>query len=339
MYKSDSLTISIYGIGNFGFALLKHLDRKNSGNIKAFDRNEKLIENLRTRRRHLRFHKDVKVSSKINFCNNSKDLLQDSDILLLAVHSDATREVLNNIKKYLPPERKIMIVNTAKALDNHSGRRLSEIAQEELHDANYSYSLLAGGTIAKDLFKHEPLGMDLASKNIDEARFLADIFSSDNLKVYPSSDLIGVEYASALKNVISILAGIISGLGLSYGSETHVISRTAELIAEACVSDLGADKQTFSIGSQSWGNDLWMSCTGKTRNREFGTLIGKGKPVSQALETMAGQDKIVEGINTIRVLDKIEPFMQVAPIHLLYDLIIEQKINHEIFKKQIFNSL
>lgn len=340
MNKPHNFTVSIYGIGNFGFALLKHFDNKKDDkiNIQAFDRNKDLVINLEKNREHLFFHKNIKISSRVNFCDSPESLITNSDILILAVSSDATRQILKIVKEFAP-KKGLMIVNTAKALENHSGKRLSEIAEEELKGINYSYSLIAGGTIAKDLFRHEPLGMDMASQDFNQAKFLAEIFSSENLNVYPTDDLIGVEYASALKNVVSILAGIINGLGLSYGSETHVISRTAELISKACTDELGAKEKTFTIGGQSWGNDLWMSCTGKTRNREFGIMVGKGTPVADALAQMAEQNKIVEGINTIRIINKIKPLAKIPPIALLYDLIVKKNIEYSTLKKRIFENL
>lgn len=329
--------ISIYGIGNFGYALLKHLDNKNSSNfsLSAFDRNTELVSHLNAKRSHLYFHKGVCVSENIDFVSNIDALVKDCDVLILAISSNATNDILVKIKSKIKP--KTIIVNTAKALDYTNGRRLSEVVADIIGSAN-PYALIAGGTIAKDLFQHEPLGIDVACENKKALGQVVALLESDNLSVYPTTDLLGVEYASAFKNVVAILAGIVNGLGFSYGSETHIISRLAQSIGDILVSHYGASPKTFSIGSQSWGSDLWMSCTGNTRNREFGILLGSGKSAKDAIEYMHSQRKTVEGINTIKILDKLQPLMHIKELELLYKLIVTQEISIELLRNYLLGS-
>lgn len=302
------LKVSIYGIGNFGFALVKHLSKKAAKGqffLHAYDIDRRLRESLRKEGRHLIHHRDIRISKNVVIEENPKNLAGGADILILAVTSNAIREVVKGIKSYI--NKKIIILNTAKALDSQSGERFSVIISDSLKDMKYPFSIamIAGGTIAKDLFNEEPLGVDIASEDKKALRILKDIFVSDNLNVYPTTDLRGVEYASAFKNVISIFAGVIHGLGFSYGSETHMISRLAGEIKNLVVNKLGGRSDTFSIGSQCWGNDMWMSATGSTRNREFGILIGQGYTTKKALAKMQKENKTVEGINTIKAIKKI----------------------------------
>ncbi|MBU0613464.1 NAD(P)-binding domain-containing protein [Patescibacteria group bacterium] len=336
MYRKDKKTnISIYGLGNFGYALLKHFDKKLGINIvSGYDRNKTLLAHLMKERSHLSLYKEHRVSKNVIFAKNTKELLADCDILVLASPSHATREVIKKVKPYLTEG--ISIVNTAKALDYQTGKRLSEIIKKELNSKDYKYALFAGGTIASDLFKQEPLGATLACEDKEVLSKLVKIFESPNLHVYPSSDLSGVEYASAFKNVVSILAGIIKGMGFSFGSETHIITVIADEIENIVTSRLGGNKETFSMISQAWGNDLWMSCMGPTRNREFGVLLGKGFSVSDSLSNMKKQRKVVEGVNTIAILNKVVPLNDYPLLKYLYSLIIEKNIKAEAIKKIIF---
>lgn len=302
------LKISIYGVGNFGFALLNHLSKKADRGefaLYAYDRDKDLRKFLRNKRRYLIHHRKVGISKNVVIEEAPERLVKGTDILVLAVTSNAIREVVNNIKLYI--NKKIIILNTAKALDSNTGERFSVIISDYLRNIKYPFSLamIAGGTIAGDLFNGEPLGVDIASENRRVLRVLKDVFVSDNLNVYTTTDLKGVEYAAAFKNVISILAGMMHGLGFSYGSETHIISRTAAEVKRLVVNKLGGKERTFSIGSQCWGNDMWMSATGDTRNKEFGILLGKGYKVKEALKKMKKENKTVEGINTAKVIKKI----------------------------------
>lgn len=303
------LKISIHGIGNFGFALLKHLSKKADAEknivIYAHDRNKELIEHLQKERRHLLHHTNVTISDNVVFTNDVQEFMDNADVLILAVTSNAINEVVHNLKPFI--NKDLIILNTAKALDVKTGQRFSIIISNCLEDVGYLFSvaMFAGGTIAKDLFNHEPLGVDIASESGKTLEILKQIFIADNLNVYTTTDLAGVEYASSFKNVLAIFAGIICGLGFSYGSETHMISRAANEVKKLVVSRSWGLDETFSIESQCWGNDMWMSCTGNTRNREFGILLGQGHTTAEALEKMSEENKTVEGVHTVKAIGEI----------------------------------
>lgn len=323
------MKIAVYGVGNFGFAIIKHLSAnlalKNSVGIFAYDRNRKLIQNLQKNRKHLYHHKDILIKKNVTFTNITKDIFQDSDVIILAVTSQAINDVINKNKKKLNKDS--IIVNTAKALDNKNGERFSEIIMRitEIKKNKCSFAVLSGGTIASDLFHHEPLGVDIASKNQKALKILKKIFTTSNLNVYTTSDVSGVEYAGAFKNVISILAGIISGLKYSYGSETHFITRASEEVVNLIKKKTKIDSYTFSMKSQSWGNDLWLSCTGNTRNRQFGELIGRGYNTQRALRLMKSKHQAVEGINTIKSLKHFNITSKTPILNGLIDIIEKGK--------------
>lgn len=305
------LKISIFGIGNFGFAILKHLDNKQLVynhkyfELYAHDRNNRLIENLNKNKKHLLHHKNIRIGDTIVFTKDIHQLIANTDILILAVTSDAIREVISKLKYFI--NKDLIILNTAKALDKRTGKRCSEIIKDELIGIKYNcfLAMLSGGTIAEDLFNHEPLGVDIASSDETTLKILKNIFISSNLNVYTTNDLIGVEYASAFKNVLSIFSGIVEGLGFSYGSRTHMISRASKEIKTLVVDKLGGLESTFSIESQCWGNDMWMSCTGNTRNREFGILIGKNVNPKDVYMEMKRNNKAIEGMNTVKIIHKL----------------------------------
>jgi glycerol-3-phosphate dehydrogenase (NAD(P)+) len=332
-----TLKISIYGLGNFGYALLKHLDNKNNHKIEifAYDRNEILMKYLKKYRRHLFLHKSIKISQKICLTNDIGTLLEDCDVLIMAINSESTRDVIKKIKKFL--NKKIIIVNTAKAIDYKTGNRLSELFYEQIPKRKFSYSILAGGTIAKDLFHHEPLGADIACKNKNDLKILKNLFEAPNLKIYTTTDLTGVEYASAFKNIIAIMAGIINGMNFSFGSETHVISRSAYEI-QKIILKRGGKMSTFKTNSQSWTNDLWMSCMGNSRNREFGKLLGKGLKVNQAILIMKNQRKTVEGINTLKGINESKISKEYPLLNFLYRLIIKKSTNIDELKTMIVSN-
>jgi glycerol-3-phosphate dehydrogenase (NAD(P)+) len=303
------LKVSVYGVGNFGFALLKHLTRRQATGrdfaLYGYDNNKEVLDHLRTKRTHPLQHKNIRIGTSVIFPNNSQELVTDTDILILAVTSDAIGQVISDLKSHI--NRELIIVNTAKALDSKTGLTFSTIISECLRDTRHPFSvaMFAGGTIARDLANHELLGVDIASEDKRTLRILKDIFATDNLRVHTTTDIKGVEYAAAFKNVVSILAGIANGLGFSYGSQTYMISRAAGEVKRLVVGKLGAEEKTFSIESQCWGNDMWMSCTGNTRNRQFGILLGKGYKPREAVAKMQEGNKTVEGVNTVKTIKRL----------------------------------
>ena len=323
------MKIGIIGTGMFGFALARYLGKKYLGNdqitIMTYDRSAELIEHLRRYRTHLYHFKNKKLPPNVSFTTNKKELIDNADIVIMAVPSQDVRGVIKEIREHL--KAGVTILNTAKALEIKTAKTLSEVVNEEMTDTpNYTIAKLSGGTFAEDLVNEVPLGADVACENVTILKELQNIFHSEKMRIYGTTDLTGVEYAGAFKNVIAILAGIINGLGLPYGSETHMISRAAKEAKEIAVG-LGAKPQTFSMESQCWGNDLWMSCTGKSRNREFGRLIGSGLTPEEALKKMGEKRKLVEGYYTALAIPKLCKNAKVSmPIfNEIYKIVCENK--------------
>ncbi|MDD3566099.1 MAG: 2-dehydropantoate 2-reductase N-terminal domain-containing protein, partial [Methanothrix sp.] len=304
----------------------KYIEKSSGVSIIAYDRNMELIEHLQKYGTHLYHFSDKILPENISFTANEMHAVKNSDIVVMSVSSQSVREILRNIKPHL--KNNVILLNTAKALELGTAKTFSEVMNDELYNTPIKYELakLSGGTFAEDLLNGAPIGADIACVDSNVLIHLLNVFSGHNLRLYGNTDLIGVEYAGAFKNIIAILAGTISGLGLPYGSETYMISRAARDAKEIAIS-LGAKKHTFSMESQCWGNDLWMSCTGESRNRDFGILIGKGLPPKSALKKMEAEHKLVEGYYTIGAIPTLSKISCVnAPIfNEIYKIIYENK--------------
>jgi glycerol-3-phosphate dehydrogenase len=329
--------VLILGLGNFGYAILKHLDRYKSADytIAAFDRNPEVMEKLRKSGRHARIKPRHRISSKIVLPTSLEEIFPKVDILILAVTAASVTEVMSNLNVLRSVKKKLVIINTAKALAPKTGERLETIIKKHFLQP-FSYVYLAGGTIAEDLFNSYPLGATIASENLQSLRVTEKLLASPNFRLYPTKDVAGTEYCAAFKNVVSIFAGIISGLGWPYGSETYFISRFSREVEQFVIKELKGRPTTFGMDSQCWGNDLWMSCTGNTRNRQLGYLIGKGKSVSKAIVKMKKEKKAVEGLTTINVLPKLSPHLNNYPfLNLMYQIIIKGKPVEETIQRLI----
>lgn len=330
IYLVNNMKIAVVGTGMFGFSLAYHLGRKylenNKVTIMTYDINKELIKHLQKYQTHLYHFGNKQLFPNTSFTTDKKQLIKDADVVIIAVTSQAIRETIQQVKSYLNDG--VLLINTSKALESETGKTFSEVISEELKKIPIEYIIakFSGGTFAEDMVNEAPLGADIACENPHFLKKLQEIFHDRRLRVYGNTDVLGVEYAGAFKNIIAIFAGIINGLGLPYGSETHMISRAAKEAKEIAIA-LGAKPRTFSMGSQCWGNDMWMSCTGKSRNREYGRLIGSGLTPDEAWEKMKTARKLVEGYYTVGAIPKIRKKSKVeTPIFQeIYQIVYDGK--------------
>jgi len=153
--------------------------------------------------------------------------------------------------------------------------------------------------IAQELAKEDPLSAEIASADSEITLCLQNIMSSGILRIYRNDDVMGVEYAGALKNPLSISAGIARGLGYGDSTMGALISRGG-LEIERLAIKLGAKKQTFALGGLAGIGDMITSCLGGTRNSRFGELIGRGSSVGKALKIFKERHQLVEGYYTVK---------------------------------------
>lgn len=331
--------ITVYGLGYFGLAFMQHVDRvaQDEADLRAYVRGNGAATHIQEHGRHPQKFTDSELSRRFNVVSNPEEAVEGADLVVMATPSSSTRDVLDEIAPSLRPG--VTILNTAKALDIQTGRRLSEVYAEILGDFDYNYALFAGGTIDRELLDDQPLGADVASERVSVAQKLAQFLSTSNLSLTPTHDLMGVEMASAMKNVISVVSGFVQGREYDTGTMTYAISKTAGSIGRACIA-MGALERTFAIDSQCWGNDMWMSSIGgTTRNQQFGIRLGRGETIDEALEGMKQEGKTVESVSTVGSLGLYPTLMEVSPVKSLHDFIVTRKIDGDAFAERLFSYL
>jgi glycerol-3-phosphate dehydrogenase (NAD(P)+) len=297
--------ITILGAGAFGFAIA-HVLAENHTNKELFlyDIDTSCIDHIHATRNHPHFHPGTALKQHIHATTDLNKAVKDADVIMLAIPSKFARIGIKDLRTHLTKD--VIFVNLAKGLEQESNKRMSEILDEELKNLPFKYHVcaLSGGMIAREVTLMNPLGAELACADKNIAKKVASLLRSKNLKVETSNDLIGVELAGALKNIIAIGAGIFDGLGYSASSKSAFVSAAAQEFQPIAVA-LGAKKSTFSVGGYAWLGDLLTTCFGNSRNREFGEIIGKGTPASVAIEQMKKENKSVEGYITTDVLHRI----------------------------------
>jgi glycerol-3-phosphate dehydrogenase (NAD(P)+) len=201
--------------------------------------------------------------------------------------------VLTGLKANLPGTAKV--ISGTKGIENETLDRMSEVTRAVLGDQLASFAVLSGPTFAIETARGDPSAAVIASKDIDFAQEVQQVMSSPVFRLYYSDDVVGVELAGSLKNVIAIAAGVLEGLGLGSNTAAALITRGLREMTRLGIA-LGGRLETFA-GLAGMG-DLVLTCTGAlSRNRTVGVLLGKG----QKLEEILRDAKFVaEGIRTAK---------------------------------------
>jgi glycerol-3-phosphate dehydrogenase (NAD(P)+) len=283
-------TISIIGAGSWGTALAILLS-KNGHQVYLWHRNKKFIEELKINKENKKYLPNVDIPKNIIPTDNL-NCVKKSNIIILAVASQAIREICKSIKPLLNDSQ--ILVNVAKGLEYKTLNRMSEVIYQEL--PNNSLMTLSGPSHAEEVARDIPTTVVLAGKNRKETEMVQDVFMSSIFRVYTNPDIIGVELGGALKNIIALGAGISDGLG--YGDNTRAALMSRGIVEISRLGQaMGANISTFA-GLSGIG-DLIVTCTSKhSRNRRAGIQLGQGNKVEDVLDNIG---MVVEGIRTTYV--------------------------------------
>lgn len=268
------MKVSVLGSGGWGIALAMAANR-NSHKTVLWSLFEEEISTLKEKRESEKLLKGVKIPEEILLTSDINDA-DDSDIVIIAVPSVAVRSIAKKIKEIKNVK---IVVNVAKGLEDGSFKRLSQVILEEV---DLPLVVLSGPSHAEEVARCVPTSLVAASNDINAAETVIDVFSSESIRIYNNSDIVGVELGGALKNVIAVAAGFCDGLGLGDNTKAALITRGLTEMARLGVM-LGARENTFA-GLTGLG-DLIVTCTSKhSRNHRFGEMVGKGTPIQTALK-------------------------------------------------------
>ena len=213
--------------------------------------------------------------------------LEGADLVVSASPSFAVRETGRKMAPYLRPET--IWTSVSKGIERDTNLRMSEVLQEETHHI-CKVVALSGPSHAEEVGIRMPTGCVSACPDRTAARFVQDAFMNDYFRIYTSYDIIGVELAAALKNVVALSCGICTGLGFQDNTRALLMTRAMAEITRLG-ERMGGTRRTF--GGLAGMGDLIVTCTSMhSRNNRAGILIGQGRTPQQAMEEVGA---VVEG--------------------------------------------
>jgi glycerol-3-phosphate dehydrogenase (NAD(P)+) len=222
--------------------------------------------------------------------------IADADIVVSVVPSEFLRSTLNRIRPHLRLGQ--FIVSATKGVEDQTFLRMTQVISETLEKVGLLLSIgaFSGPSFALEVAQGQPTAVTVAFSDPEIAALIRHEFSSSTLRLYTSTDVIGVELGGALKNVIAIAAGVAAGAGLGHNSAAALMTRGIAEITRLAVA-CGGRRET--LAGLSGVGDLVLTCTGSlSRNRTVGQALGQGRSLPEILESLGG--KIAEGVLTTR---------------------------------------
>ena len=278
---------------------------------------EQEAELLRTEREHKRLLPGVKLPESLGVTTDPK-CVSGADIVLVAIPSPFFREAIQTVKPYV--DKSTIMINVSKGLEAATGYRLSQIISEELPEN--PVGVITGPCHAEEIALERLSYLTFSSENLRVARTVAQLFECFYVKTTISDDIYGAEYAAVLKNVFAIASGICHGLRYGDNFQAVLVANAIQEM-ERFVNAVHPIQRDIKF-SAYLGDLLVTAYSQFSRNRTFGTMIGKGYSVKSAqMEMLMVAEGYfgVKGIHEINQQYKVHMPITEAVYNILYERI------------------
>jgi glycerol-3-phosphate dehydrogenase (NAD(P)+) len=283
--------VATIGAGNWGTALSFSLAGLGH-EVKLWAYEKDVVESIRTNHENSLFMPGIRLPESIVPTDDLAQALEGAEIVLTAMPSHVCRALYERMLPHLKQE--MVFVSATKGLESETRMRMSEVVRNVVgRRFPPRLTVLSGPSFALEVARGDPTAVVIASEDRLAAKFVQAEFSSRTLRLYTSTDVVGVELGGAVKNVIAIAAGIVEGLQLGHNPTAALITRgLAEMTRLACAC--GAKRETLA-GLAGMG-DLVLTCTGDlSRNRMVGMELGRGRSLAEIIGSMR---MVAEGVKT-----------------------------------------
>ncbi|KHD44653.1 NAD(P)H-dependent glycerol-3-phosphate dehydrogenase [Streptococcus hongkongensis] len=286
--------VAILGPGSWGTALSQVLI-DNDHQVILWGDSEQQITEINTKHTNTRYFKDIVLDERITATTDLKEALKDTDAILFVVPTKVTRLVAKQVAQVL--DHKVTIMHASKGLEPGSHERLSTIISEEIpENLRSDIVVVSGPSHAEETIVRDITLITAASRDLDAAKYVQSLFSNHYFRLYTNSDVVGVETAGALKNIIAVGAGALHGLGYGDNAKAAVITRGLAEITRLGVK-LGANPLTYS-GLSGVGDLIVTGTSMHSRNWRAGDALGRGEKLEDIERNMG---MVIEGISTTKV--------------------------------------
>jgi len=278
--------VAVLGLGNWGTALANHLAAKGL-EVLGWSIESTIVAGINSKHQNPQALSDVVLHPNLKATNNLNEILA-FQIQVLALPSKA----LDDIVPKLPVSNDTVLISAIKGMEINQLMTPLQFLEKTI-PTRIKTAVLSGPSFARDVVLQKPAGLVAASKDEATARLVAELFTSEYMRAYISSDPLGVELGGIIKNVIAIAVGVSDGLGFGDSARAGLITRgLAEMVrlSEA----MGADKMTL-FGLSGLGDLAMTASSDLSRNRQVGLRLGRGESLVQIINTLGS---VAEGVLT-----------------------------------------
>jgi glycerol-3-phosphate dehydrogenase (NAD(P)+) len=310
--------IGIIGAGGWGIALAKLLADKGKQVTLWCHRAESFRE-LQENRESRTYLTGIVLPSSVEFTRSIEAAVTDKSLVICALPSHAVRGIIASAASYLSAETAVLC--GTKGLEEESLKTMGEVLAETLGEPQ-QHVFLSGPTFALEVARGLPTAVTVAARDEDIARNVQETLSTQNFRVYSSTDIVGVQMGGVIKNIIAIAAGISDGLNLGHNARAALITRGLAEMTRLAIR-MGADPMTLA-GLPGLG-DLVLTCAGDlSRNRKVGIQIAQGKSLREIIE---GTRMVAEGIRNTRSVYMLARSLgtEMPIVEQMYQVIHESK--------------
>ncbi len=281
--------IAVLGAGSWGTALAIALARRGGHELTLWSHSPALADDLQESGENLPYLPGFTLPMDIHVTSDLPAAIFEADILLSVTPSQFLRETIAHIAPLLTPDQ--MVISASKGIEEKSFLRMSQVIASI---TECPCGVLSGPSFAQEVAAGMPTAIVVASSNPKVTATVQKEFTSPTMRLYTNDDVAGVELGGALKNVIALASGVISGLGMGSNTSAALITRGIAEITRLAVA-CGGRRQT--LAGLSGIGDLVMTSTGTlSRNRSVGVELGKGRRLPEILAGMNG--KVAEGVRS-----------------------------------------
>ncbi len=290
--------IAVLGPGSWGTALSQVLN-DNGHEVRIWGNVPEQIDEINNQHTNTRYFKDVVLDENIKGYKDLSAALDGVDAVLFVVPTKVTRLVAKQVAATL--DHQAIIMHASKGLEPGTHERLSTILEEEIPaELRSEVVVVSGPSHAEETIVRDITLISAASKDIESARYVQKLFSNHYFRLYTNTDVIGVETAGALKNIIAVGAGALHGLGYGDNAKAAIIARGLTEITRLGVK-MGADPLTYS-GLSGVGDLIVTGTSVHSRNWRAGDALGRGEKLEDIERNMG---MVIEGISTTKVAYEI----------------------------------
>lgn len=292
------MKITVLGAGGWG-TTLSILLHHNGHEVFLWEFDKAYAKQISESRVNSIYLPGITIPNEITITHSLVECSSGKDMLVIAVPSQFIRSVLHHLKKI--DLKNTILVSVAKGIEKDTLHTVSQIIKHELKEINPSQiGVLSGPSHAEEVSRKVPTAVVSASRDPITAKHIQMTFLTPYFRIYTSTDILGVEYGGALKNVIALAAGIIDGAKIGDNTKAAIMTRGITEIARLGFA-LGARADTFS-GLSGMG-DLIVTCMSKhSRNRYVGEQVGSGIKLKAILKNMK---MVAEGVETCRSVHQL----------------------------------